>query len=222
MGVGALNTTLRAMGIVEGPACVTVSGFYVIGLPVGLALAFAAGAGVSGLWLGLLAASVYVTLALGCIFRGIDWARAAHLARLIFNKIFSFGWGAALLVYCVQTLLYLLVCVEFILICEYRSSAGQSLAWSSGSSFFKCLFVCFSLLFCTWFSRNRALGDGVGPMSGQNPFREVELLAADSLRRAAPPVLMPTPGQPLHPGVNVVTHLSGANPLNRDPETAMK
>lgn len=64
-GVQTIATgALRGLGETRGPMLVNLGGYWVFGLPIGYALCFHIGLGISGLWWGLTAALVAIAMAL--------------------------------------------------------------------------------------------------------------------------------------------------------------
>jgi MATE family multidrug resistance protein len=78
-----LNGMLRGLGDTRAPMIICAIGYWVVGLPLGVALAFPGGLGGSGIWIGLAVglASVAVMLLVRWMMRdGLSLARAPNSA----------------------------------------------------------------------------------------------------------------------------------------------
>jgi MATE family multidrug resistance protein len=90
VGPGAMNNILRAVNHVKGPALINVASFYLLGIPIGVVLAFGLAPrsilnvdamGIYGLWVGLNVGMV--TMVLGLVLyslRCVNWTDAAAAA----------------------------------------------------------------------------------------------------------------------------------------------
>ncbi|XP_006973641.1 multidrug and toxin extrusion protein 1 isoform X2 [Peromyscus maniculatus bairdii] len=76
---------LRGTGNQKVGAIVNAIGYYVIGLPIGIALMFAAKLGVIGLWSGIIICSVCQTLCFLVFIARLNWKRACQQAQVHAN-----------------------------------------------------------------------------------------------------------------------------------------
>ncbi|XP_062072194.1 multidrug and toxin extrusion protein 1 isoform X2 [Lepus europaeus] len=82
---GTSSGILRGSGNQKFGAIVNAIGYYVVGLPIGIALMFAAKLGVIGLWLGIIVCAVSQAVCfLGFIAR-LNWTKACQQARVHAN-----------------------------------------------------------------------------------------------------------------------------------------
>ena len=83
LGPGALNSLLRALGVVKAPAVVNIMSFYVVGIPLGIYLTFGSPRwlSVNGLWVGLFCGMLFMVMGLSTIFSRVDFEAASSGAR---------------------------------------------------------------------------------------------------------------------------------------------
>ena len=79
MGCGVLRGSARP----RDGAHINLGAFYGVGTPVAVALAFWAGQGFRGLWLGLLAAQAACVAVMLVVISRTDWAKQAELAQVL-------------------------------------------------------------------------------------------------------------------------------------------
>ena len=69
------------MSVVRLPAVLNVAAFYVVGIPIGVALTFSRGWGIFGLWVGLLSGMCFMVTGLALVFGNIEWEAVSASAR---------------------------------------------------------------------------------------------------------------------------------------------
>ncbi|KAJ1458621.1 mate-domain-containing protein [Pelagophyceae sp. CCMP2097] len=78
VGPGLLNKVFGGLAYVRAPAINNVCAVYLVGIPLGLYLAFPGGRGVTGLWVGLVTGLFTMVVGLCVILLTVDWKQAAE------------------------------------------------------------------------------------------------------------------------------------------------
>uniref|UniRef100_A0A1I8F3Q1 Polysacc_synt_C domain-containing protein n=1 Tax=Macrostomum lignano TaxID=282301 RepID=A0A1I8F3Q1_9PLAT len=82
MGTMGAHSRIRACNSHLHTLLMNVIGYYVIGAPLGISLAFAAGWGLNGLWVGFATSSVSFFILLAICALRLDWPRSSHCRPL--------------------------------------------------------------------------------------------------------------------------------------------